>query len=91
MQRSIPFLWGVVIILLILNLVLLSALNLARLTAIETLDRVDALLDKLSSEVIVYNVALNQPVPLKADVPFSRTMQIPLNTVIPIDQVPAEG
>jgi hypothetical protein len=87
MQRSVPFLWGLVIILLILNLVLLFALNLARLTAIETLDRVDTMLDDLSNEVIVYNVELNQPVPLKADVPFSRTMQIPLNTVIPIDQV----
>jgi hypothetical protein len=87
MQRSIPFLWGVVIILLILNLVLLSALNLARLMAIETLDRVDTMLENLSNEVIVYNVELNQPVPLKADIPFSRTMQIPLNTVIPVDQV----
>ncbi len=87
MQRSIPILWGLVIILLILNLLLLDVLNLARLTAIETLNEVEATLDNLANEVIVYNIEVNQAVPIKADVPFNQTMDIPLNTVIPIDQV----
>ncbi len=87
MQRSIPTLWALVIILLILNLLLLYALNLARLTAVETLGEVEATLDSLANEVIVYNVELNQAVPIRADVPFNQTMEIPLNTVVPIDQV----
>jgi hypothetical protein len=87
MQRSIPFLWVLVIVLLILNLALLVALNLARLTAVETLARAEAMVDNLANEVIVYNVEVNQSVPIKADVPFSRTMNIPINTVIPINQV----
>lgn len=87
MQRSIPFLWGLVIILLILNLILLDALNLTRLTAIETLSKVEMTLDSLANEVIVYNIEVSQAVPMKADVPLNRTIEIPLNTVIPIDQV----
>ncbi len=86
MQRSISFLWGLVIFLLILNLALLYGLNLARRMAIETLDQVETKLDQLASEVIVYNVEINQAVPIRADVPLNQTMQIPLNTVIPIDQ-----
>ncbi len=86
MQRSIPILWGVVIILLILNLLLLDTLNLARLTAVETLSKVETTLDSLSNEVIIYNLKVNQAVPVKVDVPFNRTMEIPINTVIPIDQ-----
>jgi hypothetical protein len=86
MQRSIPFLWGLVIILLVLNLILLDSLNLARLTAIETLSEVETMLDSLANEVIVYNVEVNQAVPVKVDVPFNRRMEIPLNTVVPIDQ-----
>jgi hypothetical protein len=87
MQRSIPILWGLVIALLILNLLLLYTLNLARLTAIETLSQVETTLDSLANEVIVYNIEVNQAVPMKADVPLDRTMEIPLKTVIPIDQV----
>lgn len=87
MQRSIPFLWGLVIILLILNLLLLDALNLARLTAVESLSKIEAMLDSLSNEVIIYNVEVNQAVPVKVDVPLDRAMEIPINTVIPIDQV----
>lgn len=86
MQRSIPFLWGLVAILLILVLALLYELNRARLTVIQTLDEVETTLDDLANEVIVYNIDLNQPVPIKADIPFNQTMEIPLNTVIPIDQ-----
>ncbi len=86
MQRSMPFLWGLVIILLILNLVLLYGLNRTRLTVIETLGEVEITLDNLANEVIVYNIEVSQPVPIKADVPLKQTMEIPLNTVIPIDQ-----
>jgi hypothetical protein len=86
MQRSIPFLWGLVIILLVLNLILLDALNLARRTAIVILSEVETTLDHLANEVIVYNVEVNQAVPVKVDVPFNRRMEIPLNTVVPIDQ-----
>ncbi len=87
MQRSIPILWGLVIVLLIFNLLLLDALNLARLTAIETLSKIETTLDSLSNEVIVYNIEVNQAVPVRVDVPFNRTMEIPLNTVIPVDQM----
>ncbi len=86
MQRSTRILWGLVIVLLILNLALLYALNRARLVAIETLNKVETTLDSLANEVIVYNVEINQTVPMKADVPFNQTMEVPLNTVIPIDQ-----
>lgn len=86
MQRSIPFLWGLVIILLTLNLALLYGLNRTRLTVIKTLSEVETTLDKLANEVIVYNIEVSQPVPIKADVPLKQTMEIPLNTVIPIDQ-----
>lgn len=86
MQRLTPVLWGLVIVLLILNLALLYALNRARLIAIETLNKVETTLDSLANEVIVYNVEINQAVPMKADVPFNQTMEVPLNTVIPIDQ-----
>jgi hypothetical protein len=87
MQRSIPILWGLVIALLALNLALLYALNLARLTAIETLSEVETTLDGLAKEVIVYDIEVNQALPMKADVPLNRTMEIPIKTVIPIDQV----
>ena len=86
MQRSIPFLWGLVTILLILVLALLYGLNWTRLTVIKTLDEVETMLDNLANEVIVYNIDVNQPVPIKADIPFYQTIEIPLNTVIPIDQ-----
>ncbi|MCL4294804.1 MAG: hypothetical protein KJ077_03720 [Anaerolineae bacterium] len=86
MQRSIPILWALVIILLIFNLLLLDALNLARLTAVETLSKVETTLDSLSNEVIIYNLKVNQAVPVKVDVPFNRTMEIPINAVIPVDQ-----
>lgn len=79
-------LWGVVISLFILNLALLYALNLARLTAIEALSKAEVTLDKLSEEVVVYDVQINQGVPLKADVPFNQQMDIPIKAVIPIDQ-----
>jgi hypothetical protein len=87
MQRSIPILWGLVIVLLILNLALLYALNQIRLSAVETLDKVEATLDGLANETVVYDIKMNQAVPVKADVPFDQTMEVPLNTVIPIDQV----
>jgi hypothetical protein len=87
MQRSIPILWGLVIALLVLNLALLYAFNQARLIAIETLGEAETTLDSLANEVIVYNIEVNQAVPMKADVPLDRTMEIPLKTVIPIDQV----
>jgi hypothetical protein len=86
MQRSISFLWGLVIFLLILNLALLYGLNLARVMAIETLDQVETKLDQLASEVIVYNIEINRAIPIRADVPINQTMQIPINTVIPIDR-----
>jgi len=86
MQRLTPVLWGLVIVLLILNLAVLYAVNRARLIAIETLNEVETTLDSLANEVIVYNVEINQAVPMKADVPFNQTMEVPLNTVIPIDQ-----
>jgi hypothetical protein len=44
------------------------------------------MLDSMANEVIVYNVEVNQAVPMKADIPFNRAMEIPVNTVIPIDQ-----
>jgi hypothetical protein len=87
MQRSIPVLWGLVIALLVLNLLLLYTLNQARLAAIETLSEVETTLDDLAKEVIVYDIEVNQAVPMKADVPLNRTMEIPLKTAIPIDQV----
>ena len=87
MQRSIPFLWVLVILLLIVNLLVLDVLNLARLTAIEALGKVEATLDSLANEVIVYNVEVNQAVPMKAEVPLNRTIEVPLRTTVPIDQV----
>jgi hypothetical protein len=86
MQRTIPILWALVIILLILNLALLVVLNQARLTALETLTKVETTLSKLAQEVIVYDIEVNQPVPMAADIPFRRKMEIPLKTTIPIDQ-----
>jgi len=86
MQRSIPILWALVIVLLLLNLLVLDVLNLARLTAIETLGKLETMLDSLANEVIVYNVEVDQAVPLQADVPFNRTLDIPLNAVVPIDE-----
>jgi hypothetical protein len=87
MQRSIPLLWGLVIILLVLNLILLDALNLARITAIETLGKAETMLDSLADEVIVYNIEVNQAIPVSLDIPFNRAVEIPFNTVIPVDQV----
>jgi hypothetical protein len=86
MQRSIPFLWAVVVILVIFNLILLDTLNLARLTAVETMGQIEAMLDRLAHEVIVYEVRVNQAVPIKADVPINRTLEIPVKTTIPIDR-----
>ncbi len=87
MQRSLPFLWLLVIILLTLNLALLAALNRTRLAAVDTLTRVEAMLNRLTNEVIIYNVELNQPVPFNAEVPFDQTLDVPLNTVVPVDQI----
>ncbi|GAB4530994.1 MAG: hypothetical protein Kow0063_09690 [Anaerolineae bacterium] len=87
MQRSIPFLWVLVIILLALNLLLLDILNMARLAAIDSLSKIEATLDSLATEVIVYNFEIDQAVPMKADIPFNRTVEVPLNTSVPINQV----
>jgi hypothetical protein len=87
MKPSNLILWGLLVVLLILNLIVLYALNLARLTAVETLNKVETTLDNLANEVIVYEVEVNQAVPIKADVPFNQTVEVPLNTIIPIDQV----
>jgi hypothetical protein len=87
MQRSIPILWSLVIILLILNLALLYALNQVRLSAVETLGKVETTLDGLANAIVVYDINMNQAVPVKADIPFNQAMEVPLNTVIPIDQV----
>lgn len=85
-RLSIALLWGVVISLFILNLALLYALNLARLTAVEALGQAETTLDRLAQEVVVYDVRVNQAVPMKADIPFNQKMDIPIKTVIPIDQ-----
>lgn len=85
-RLSISLLWGVVISLFILNLALLYALNLARLTAVEALSQAETTLDMLANEVVVYDVRVNQAVPMKADIPFNQKMDIPIKTVIPIDQ-----
>src|SRR5215510_13809906 len=76
-SKSIWVLWALVIILLILNLALLYGRNKTRLTAIETLNQVELKLDKLAHEVIVYDIAVNQTVPIKTDVPID--MEIPVN------------
>lgn len=86
MTRSIPYLWAAVIILLLLNLGLLIGLNMARLAAVEALGKVETMLDQLATEVVVYDVPINQSVPMRADVPFNQTMNIPLDTVISLDQ-----
>lgn len=83
---SVRILWVLVVILVIFNLALLYGLNLARLIAIETLSGAETMLDRLAGETIIYNIALNQPVPMKADIPFNQTVEIPVNTTVPIDQ-----
>ena len=87
MHRAYPFLWALVIILLLMNLAILYALNQVRLTAIETLSKVEATLDGLEHEVVAYDIEVNQAVPIVANVPLNQTLEIPINTVIPIDQV----
>lgn len=87
MQRPIWILLAGLIILLALNLALIYGLNLARLAAIDALSNAETTLDKLANEVIVYNIKVNQAVPVKADVPLNQKIDIPLDTVIPIDQV----
>jgi hypothetical protein len=86
LRKSVWILWVIVIILLLINVGLLYALNVARLTAVESLAKAEAMLEKLSQEVVVYNVPINQSIPVKADVPLNQTLQVPINTVIPIDQ-----
>jgi hypothetical protein len=51
MQRSISILWALLIILLVLNLALLYSLNSARMTTIETLNKVEIMLDELANDV----------------------------------------
>ncbi len=87
MQRPIWILFGGIIVLLALNLALIYGLNLARLAAIDVLSNAETTLNKLANEVIVYNIEVNQAVPVKADVPLNQKIDIPLDTVIPIDQV----
>jgi len=86
MQRSIPWLWAIVIILLLLNIGLLVGLNMARLAAIEAVSQIETMLDNLAHEVVVYEVPINQAVPMQAKVPFNQTMDIPLDTVITLSQ-----
>jgi len=86
-QWPMGILWGLVVVLLVLNVALLFILNQARLLAIDTLNEVEIKLNKLATEVIVYNIKLDQSVPVKADVPLNQTVNIPLDTVLPIDQV----
>lgn len=85
-RRSTLILWGIVIQLWILNLVVLFFLNQARLTAIESLNKAETMLDKLANEVVSYDIQVNRPIPLKADIPFKQKLDIPINTVIPIDR-----
>lgn len=87
MQRSLSWLWGLAITSLVLNLILLFSLNLVRLKAVESLTRVELMMDQLANEVIIYEVPIDQAVPIKADIPFNQTVETPINTVIPIDQV----
>ncbi len=81
MQRSIPFLWIVVIILLFLNLSVVYSLNQIRLVAIGTLVKVETTLDQLANHEIVYHVQVNQPVPVQAEIPFNQIIDIPLESI----------
>ncbi|MCB0153813.1 MAG: hypothetical protein KDF65_03380 [Anaerolineae bacterium] len=85
-QSSLPWLWAIVIFVLLLNIGLLIGLNLARLGAIEALSQVETMLDNLANEVVVYEVPVNQAVPMQAEVPFNQTFDVPLDTVIALSQ-----
>jgi hypothetical protein len=52
MKQSLNILWGLVILLLVINLGILYALNLARQSAIQQLEKAEQMVYRLSQEKI---------------------------------------
>lgn len=70
---------------LLLNAIVIHALLDARRTALRVVQDAQSLVNELSDDVFRYSVELEQDVPISAEVPFSETFNIPVNTVVPID------
>lgn len=91
MHKSIPVLWVLVIILLVLNIVLLYSLNIVRTMAVDTLSRTEVMLNALAHEVIVYDVDVNTDLPINVAVPISAERSVDIETTVQLDTtIPVE-
>jgi hypothetical protein len=83
---SVPLLWGAIIALLVLNFITFFGLNQARLAAVKVLDEIDSTLEDFTTATIVYDLKVDETVPVQADVPLNYNANLPVDLVIPIDQ-----
>lgn len=73
-----------VILSLLLNWVILSQLQNARLAVQEALEGAIEEVSDLRQERIEYDLAIDQEIPLQADILLSEPLEVPINTTIPI-------
>jgi hypothetical protein len=81
---AIAVLFGLVLISLGLNVLLLGRLYVVQQGAATALDAGLVAVEDLKGEVITYTVTLSQTVPVEADVPFKKQFNVQLKTTVPI-------
>lgn len=77
-------LWFLVLLSLALNIIILAGLWKARQTALEVMDEGLEAVARLEEETFSTTVRVQQRVPVSADVPFNRTLTLPVNVSVPI-------
>lgn len=75
---------GLVLLSLALNALLLSRALAARQAVLQALDRSLKMLDNLADETFETSIRVEHTVPVDANVPFRRTLGVPLRLTVPI-------
>ncbi|MFD3163252.1 hypothetical protein [Herpetosiphon sp. NSE202] len=87
MQKRRVSLWTLVLLVigsLALHVWTISTLFQVRSTASQQLSQLQTALDEARREPLVYQVPINQTVPIKLDVPINQSLNIPINTSVKI-------
>ena len=78
-------LWGIALLSLLLNTILIRQLVLARQVALQALQDSIAVIGNLETKVIDYNVDIHQNMPINADIPINETVPIRINDDFPLE------
>lgn len=78
-------LWALTLISLVMNFLMLRQLLLARQIARQSVHDSIAVIESLQTQVITYNVVVDQNLPLASNIPIQTTLDIQLDEDFPID------